>query len=63
MESQIPERAVEGLREKGHLVTVGNPFDSKVGNGQAILRNAKGVHFAGSDPRKDGAAVPANPAP
>lgn len=63
MESRIPERAVEGLREKGHLVTVGNPFDSKVGNGQAILRNAKGVLFAGSDPRKDGAVVPANPAP
>ncbi len=63
MESRIPESAIDALREKGHLVTVGNPFDSKVGNGQAILRNASGVLFAGSDPRKDGSAVPANPAP
>lgn len=63
MESRIPERVLEGLREKGHLVTAGNPFDSKVGNGQAILRNAEGVLFAGSDPRKDGSAIPANPAP
>lgn len=63
VESRIPESAIDALREKGHLVMVGNPFDSKVGNGQAILRNAQGVLFAGSDPRKDGSAVPANPTP
>lgn len=59
MESRIPNSAVEGLRAKGHDVRVVKPFDSKVGNGQAILRNADGVLFAGSDPRKDGSAVPA----
>ena len=63
LESRISDRVIEGLRERGHQVKVGNPFDSKVGNGQAILRNAEGVLFAGSDPRKDGSAVPANPAP
>ncbi len=63
MESRIPEAAMDALREKGHLVTAVKPFDSKVGNGQAILRNAEGVLFAGSDPRKDGSAVPATPAP
>ncbi|MCL4783622.1 MAG: gamma-glutamyltransferase [Bryobacterales bacterium] len=63
LESRISDRVIEGLRERGHQVKVGNPFDSKVGNGQAILRNAEGVLFAGSDPRKDGSAVPASPAP
>ncbi len=30
--------------------------------GQAVMRDAKGVNYAGSDPRKDGAAVPEGPA-
>ncbi|MDZ7638236.1 MAG: gamma-glutamyltransferase [Bryobacterales bacterium] len=61
VEARVPDAVVMSLRDKGHLVTVGNPFDSKVGNGQAILRNESGVLFAGSDPRKDGSAIPANP--
>jgi gamma-glutamyltranspeptidase/glutathione hydrolase len=63
LETRIPERAIEGLRNRGHLVVTTSPFDSSVGNGQAILRDANGVLYAGSDARKDGSAVPANPMP
>ena len=33
-----------------------------MGNGEAVMRDAKrGVNFAGSDPRTDGAAIPEQP--
>lgn len=63
LETRVSERAIEGLRSRGHLVVTTSPFDSSVGNGQAILRDGHGVLYAGSDARKDGSAVPANPAP
>jgi gamma-glutamyltranspeptidase/glutathione hydrolase len=63
LETRVSERAIEGLRSRGHLVVTTSPFDSSVGNGQAILRDGNGVLYAGSDARKDGSAVPANPAP
>ena len=63
IETRVPENVIESLRARGHLVVKTAPFDSSVGNGQAILRDANGVLFAGSDPRKDGSAVPANPVP
>ncbi len=35
-------------------------FATAMGNGEAVMRDAKrGVNFAGSDPRTDGAAIPA----
>jgi gamma-glutamyltranspeptidase/glutathione hydrolase len=37
------------------------PYSSAVGGGQAVMRDTKGVNYAGSDPRKDGAAVPQGP--
>jgi len=33
-----------------------------MGNGEAVMHDAKrGVNFAGSDPRTDGAAIPEQP--
>jgi gamma-glutamyltranspeptidase/glutathione hydrolase len=33
-----------------------------MGNGEAVMRDSKrGVNFAGSDPRTDGAAIPQQP--
>ncbi|MCU0227560.1 MAG: gamma-glutamyltransferase [Bryobacterales bacterium] len=61
IENRVPDAVLNRLRDRGHLIQVGDAFDSAVGNGQAILRDGKGVLYAGSDPRKDGAAVPANP--
>lgn len=61
IERRVPDAVLNRLRDRGHLIQLGDAFDSSVGNGQAILRNGNGVLFAGSDPRKDGAAVPASP--
>jgi gamma-glutamyltranspeptidase/glutathione hydrolase len=38
------------------------PFSYSVGQGEAVMHDdAKGVNFAGSDPRCDGEAIPQNP--
>lgn len=62
VERRIPAEAVEGLRKLGHDVRVTVPFSGSMGGGQAVMVNGAGVKFGGSDPRKDGAAVPQNPA-
>src|SRR3954470_21863598 len=55
VERGIPEKAVAGLRQRGHQ-TVEAP--EPLGGGQAILIDAKsGTLTAGSDPRKDGCAL------
>jgi gamma-glutamyltranspeptidase/glutathione hydrolase len=61
VESRIPADVVRGLEELGHKVSTLPPYSGNMGGGQAVM-NAGGIHFAGSDPRKDGAAVPENPA-
>jgi gamma-glutamyltranspeptidase / glutathione hydrolase len=61
MESRVPEAAREELSKLGHNVSVLIPYSSRVGGGQAVLRNGKGVNFGASDPRKDGAALPESP--
>ena len=56
VEAQVPDEVVDGLRARGHEVTVETsrlPF----GRGQIIVRSADGVYAAGSEPRADGAAV------
>ncbi len=56
VEPAVPESIVEGLRKRGHAVTVsGDPAD--FGRGQIILRRADGTYVAGSEPRADGQAV------
>jgi hypothetical protein len=37
------------------------PRTGVFGYGQAVMSNGKGVHFAGSEPRHDGAAIPEGP--
>lgn len=62
MESRVPERVREELKRLGHEVKVLDPFATEVGQGEAVLRDAKrSVNFAGSDPRCDGAAIPQSP--
>lgn len=55
VERGVSPAVVEGLKARGHRVAeVDEPF----GGGQAILiDHARGVLVAGSDPRKDGAAM------
>jgi gamma-glutamyltranspeptidase/glutathione hydrolase len=62
LESRVPEDVQKELARRGHVVTLLPPFASLVGQGEAVMRDGKrGVNFAGSDPRCDGAAIPQNP--
>ena len=54
IESSMAAEVIEGLRDKGHIITVD---DTPMGGGQCILRLANGVLQAASDPRKDGLAL------
>jgi gamma-glutamyltranspeptidase / glutathione hydrolase len=59
VEGRIPSNVVENLKKRGHQVTVTEALHSDMGCGQAVLRNfSTRVNFGGSDPRKDGAAIP-----
>jgi gamma-glutamyltranspeptidase/glutathione hydrolase len=61
MESRVPESVREELTKLGHYVSALIPYSSRVGGGQAVMRNGKGINFGASDPRKDGSAVPESP--
>lgn len=61
IESRVPESVREELKKLGHDVRALAPYSGAVGGGQAVMADATGVHFGGSDPRKDGAAVPESP--
>lgn len=62
LESRVPEAVRDELIRRGHAVSIVGPFATVMGNGEAVMRDAKrGVNFAGSDPRTDGAAIPEQP--
>src|SRR4051794_15283761 len=62
MESRIPESVREELRRRGHVLTPMGAFSGAMGNGEAVMRDARrGVNFGASDPRTDGAAIPEQP--
>ncbi|MFN7923458.1 MAG: gamma-glutamyltransferase [Bryobacteraceae bacterium] len=59
LESRVPESTLESLRSRGHSLQMEGDFSSWMGGGQAVMHDSKAkVNFAGSSPRKDGAAVP-----
>jgi gamma-glutamyltranspeptidase/glutathione hydrolase len=59
IESRVPIEIRQELQSKGHQLKVIAPFAQSVGGGQAVMRDFNsGVNFGGSDPRKDGAAIP-----
>ncbi len=59
IESRIPESIRAALTALGHqLVMRGDCSATRMGSGQAVMRNVKtGINTGASDPRKDGAAV------
>jgi gamma-glutamyltranspeptidase/glutathione hydrolase len=62
MESRVAEAVRQELARRGHVITPLGGFATAMGNGEAVMRDAKrGVNFAGSDPRTDGAAIPEQP--
>lgn len=59
IEGRVPSTVVDELKKRGHDLKVTEPLSSDMGCGQAVMRNfATKVNFGGSDPRKDGAAIP-----
>lgn len=54
VEPEVPEPVRQGLKSRGHQVTVGGAF---FGYGQAIWRSPEGGYVAGSEPRADGCAI------
>jgi gamma-glutamyltranspeptidase/glutathione hydrolase len=63
METRVPEAVRQELARRGHVIAPLGGFSSAMGNGEAVMRDAKrAVNFAGSDPRTDGAAIPQQPA-
>src|SRR6266567_5899791 len=62
METRVPDAVRQELARRGHVITPLGGFATGMGNGEAVIRDAKrAVNFAGSDPRTDGAAIPEQP--
>ncbi|HSC29093.1 MAG TPA: gamma-glutamyltransferase [Vicinamibacterales bacterium] len=61
VEALIPESVRKELSALGHEVRTVQPRSGTFGFGQAVMSNGTGVHFAGSEPRHDGAAIPEAP--
>jgi gamma-glutamyltranspeptidase/glutathione hydrolase len=59
MERRVPQTVRAELQAKGHQIQLKGDFTQDVGGGQAVLRDfSTGINYGGSDPRKDGAAIP-----
>ncbi len=61
IEALVPEAARADLKARGHDVRVVAPRSGTFGYGQAVMSTPDGVHFGGSEPRHDGAAIPEAP--
>ncbi|HUL74122.1 MAG TPA: gamma-glutamyltransferase [Vicinamibacterales bacterium] len=61
VEAIVPEATRAGLAALGHQVRTIPPRSGTFGFGQAVMDDGNGVHFAGSEPRHDGAAIPEAP--
>lgn len=62
MEETIPVAVRDQLTARGHQIKLLGPFNSGVGQGDAVMRDSRrNVNFAGGDPRCDGSAIPQGP--
>jgi gamma-glutamyltranspeptidase/glutathione hydrolase len=61
IEALVPEATREELKARGHDLRVVQPRSGTFGYGQAVMSGPGGVHFGGSEPRHDGAAIPQAP--
>jgi gamma-glutamyltranspeptidase/glutathione hydrolase len=61
VEALVPAQVRNALTALGHRITVVQPRSGTFGYGQAVMSDGTGVHFAGSEPRHDGEAIPEAP--
>ncbi len=58
LEGRFPEATAAGLRERGHAVSVIEPWSASTGGASVILVNPRtGLRTAGADPRREAYAV------
>ena len=61
VEALVPEQTRKELQAMGHIVRTIPARSGTFGYGQAVMSDGTGVHYAGSEPRHDGAAIPEQP--
>jgi gamma-glutamyltranspeptidase/glutathione hydrolase len=61
VEALVPAQTRAELAALGHQITVVAPRSGTFGYGQAVMSDGARVHFAGSEPRHDGEAIPEAP--
>ena len=61
IEALVPKPRATASTALGHQVRTVQPRSGTFGYGQAVMSDGAGVHFAGSEPRHDGAAIPEAP--
>jgi gamma-glutamyltranspeptidase / glutathione hydrolase len=62
IEDRVDADVRKALTARGHQIELDGSFSTSMGGGQAVRRNfSTGVNFGGSDPRKDGSAIPQEP--
>jgi gamma-glutamyltranspeptidase / glutathione hydrolase len=62
LEDRVPPGVPAELAKRGHQIDLHHGFSDSMGGGQATRRDySSGVNYGASDPRKDGAAIPAPP--
>lgn len=60
LETRFPTAVRDALAARGHQIKATHAYAQSVGGGQAVMRDfATGINYGASDPRKDGAAIPA----
>jgi gamma-glutamyltranspeptidase / glutathione hydrolase len=57
VEARVPPAVRAGLAKLGHQIETLGDFSEGVGGGQAVMRDAAGINYGASDPRKDGQAI------
>jgi gamma-glutamyltranspeptidase/glutathione hydrolase len=59
IESRVGIGTVQGLGARGHMLDIRGEHSTRMGRGNAVMRNLKtGVNYGASDSRADGAAIP-----
>jgi len=59
MESRIQADVREELERRGHQIDLQGEYSNMMGGGQAVVHDVRTrVNYGGSDPRKDGTAIP-----
>jgi gamma-glutamyltranspeptidase/glutathione hydrolase len=61
VEALVDAAVRDDLAARGHDVMTVPPRTGTFGYGQAVMSDGSGVHYGGSDPRLDGAAIPEAP--